>query len=224
MGIISTARNRYTVILHRSMLLLTCMYVAPAYSVQLSTLSANGEVASQNWKALHDAQIVKQAQDFSCGAASLATLLNGFYGSALTEAQILKDMNKTDMMANFDDMARVVNRYGFKAGGMALSYEQLAKLTVPVVVYLQLRGEDHFSVLKGISATHVHLADPSLGNRIFSKAQFLAMWETRDDEKLKGKILLVLPQDAKTTASIPDYFGPPTPSSLPVDILISRHH
>ena len=206
------------------MLLLFCMCIAPAYSVQLSTLSANGEVTSQSWKALRDAKIVKQAQDFSCGAASLATLLNGFYGLTLTEAKILKDMNKTDMMANFDDMARVVNRYGFKAGGMALSYGQLVKLTVPVVVYLQIRGEDHFSVLKGISATHVHLADPSLGNRIFSKAQFLAMWETRDDEKLKGKILLILPQDAKTMTSVTDYFSPPSPSSLPVDILISRRY
>jgi uncharacterized protein len=200
------------------------MYVAPAYSVQFSTLSANGKATSQNWKALRDAQIVKQAQDFSCGAASLATLLNGFYGLTLSEAQILKDMNKTDMMANFDDMARVVNAYGFKAGGVALSYEQLAKLTVPAVVYLQIRGEDHFSVLKGISASHVHLADPSLGNRIFSKSQFLAMWETRDDEKLKGKILLILPQDSKKTASIPDFFVPPTPSSLPVDMLISRRY
>lgn len=204
--------------------LLCTLLSALVHAAHLSTPSLNADILTQNWKARRDAQIVKQDEDFSCGAASLATLLNGFYGLSLTEAQILKDMNKNDMMANFDDMARVVNHYGFKAGGVALSYEQLAKLTVPVVVYLQIRGEDHFSVLKGISATHVHLADPSLGNRIFSKAQFLTMWETRDDEKLKGKILLILPQDAKTMASVPDYFSPPSPSSLPVDILISRRY
>lgn len=195
-----------------------------ANAAQLSTPSAHGEVAVQSWKALRDARVVKQDRDYSCGAASLATLLDEFYGLSLTEEQILKDMNKPDMMANFEDMARVANGYGFKAGGIALSYEQLSKLSVPVLVYLQNRGEDHFSVLRGISATHVQLADPSWGNRIFSRAQFLAMWETRADEKLKGKILLVLPQKAGTVAQRPDFFAPPTPSSLPIELLTGRRN
>lgn len=197
---------------------------ASAHAAQLTTLSARGEVAAQSWKELRDAHVVKQDSDFSCGAASLATLLNEFYGLSLTEEQILKDMNKPDMMANFDDMARVVNRYGFNSGGVALSYEQLSKLIVPVVVYLQHRGEDHFSVLRGISATQVQLADPSWGNRIFSKAQFLAMWETRDDEKLKGKILLVLPQKADVFMPRSEFFAPPTSSSLAIEILTDRRN
>jgi predicted double-glycine peptidase len=160
---------------HFSFILLCGISVLPAHAAQLSTLSARGEVATQSWKEQRDAHVVKQDRDYSCGAASLATLLNEYYGLSLTEEQILKDMNKPDMMANFEDMARVVGGYGFKSGGVALSYEQLSKLTVPVVVYLQHRGEDHFSVLRGISATQVQLADPSWGNRIYSKAQFLAM-------------------------------------------------
>lgn len=175
----------------------------------------------QSWKARRDAQVVKQNQDFSCGAASLATLLNSCYGQALSEAQILKDMDKPDMMANFEDMSRVVNRYGFKAGGVALSYEQLSKLTVPAVVYLQVKGNDHFSVLRGISTSHVQLADPSMGNRTFSKAQFQEMWETRDDVKLKGKILLVLPLEAAATKNA-DFFAPPSPSVLPYQALMSQ--
>ena len=210
--------------LNRVALFLLCgMYAASAYSAQISTLTAKGEVPVQSWKSLRDVRVVKQDLDYSCGAASLATLLNEFYGLSLTEPQILKDMNKQDMLANFEDMARVVSRYGFKAGGVALSYEQLSKLTVPVVVYLHHRGQDHFSVLRGISATHVQLADPSWGNRIFSKPQFLEMWETRDDEKLKGKILLVLPQNAQTSTQHPDFFTPPTPSGLPLEVLVTQH-
>ncbi|KAF0203001.1 MAG: bacteriocin resistance [Gallionellaceae bacterium] len=197
---------------------------ASAHAAQLTTLSVRGEVTVQSWKALRDAHVVKQDSDYSCGAASLATLLNEFYGLSLTEEQILKDMNKPDMMANFGDMARVVNRYGFKSGGVALSYEQLAKLTVPVLVYLQHRGEDHFSVLRGISATQVQLADPSWGNRIFSKGQFLAMWETREDEKLKGKILLVLPQKADVFMPRSEFFAPPTSSSVAIEILTDRRN
>lgn len=198
--------------------------LASAHAAQLTTLSARGEVDVHSWKELRDAHVVKQDRDYSCGAASLATLLNEYYGLSLSEEQILKDMNKPDMMANFDDMARVVNRYGFKSGGVALSYEQLSKLTVPVVVYLQHRGEDHFSVLRGISASQVQLADPSWGNRIFSKAQFLAMWETREDEKLKGKILLVLPQKADVFIRRSEFFAPPTSGSLAIEILTDRRN
>lgn len=205
-------------------LLLCGVNLLSAHAAYLATPSAHGEVAMQSWKELRDAHVVKQDRDYSCGAASLATLLNEFYGLSLSEEQILTDMNKPDMMANFDDMTRVVNRYGFKSGGAALSYEQLTKLVVPVVVYLQHRGEDHFSVLRGISATHVQLADPSWGNRIFSRAQFLAMWETRADEKLKGKILLVLPQKANASVQHADFFASPSPSILPMEILTDRRN
>ena len=71
----------------------------------LTTPTLLGSVAVQSWKDRRDAQIVKQDLDYSCGAASLATILNGFYGEAITEAQILKAMNKEDGMASFSDMA-----------------------------------------------------------------------------------------------------------------------
>ncbi|MDO5102601.1 MAG: cysteine peptidase family C39 domain-containing protein [Lautropia sp.] len=86
--------------------------------------------------------------------------------------------------------------FGFKARGFAASWDQLVKLKLPVIVYVKYRKDDHFSVLRGISGNTVWLADPSLGNRTFSKAQFLKMWQTRDDKKapaLAGKFLAVLP-------------------------------
>jgi len=202
---------------------LCAAWATSTHAVYLATPNINGEVAAQSWKSRRDAQIVKQNEDFSCGAASLATLLNSYYGQSLTESQILKDMNKPDMMANFEDMARVVSRYGFKAGGMALSYEQLSKLTVPVVVYLQVKGNDHFSVLRGISPTHVQLADPSMGNRTFSKAQFQEMWETRSDANLKGKILLVLPQEVTATRNA-SFFTAPSGNFLPLQAMVSSRH
>lgn len=192
-----------------------------ALPAQLVTHSTILEVNTLSWKTIRDAHVVKQNFDFSCGAASLTTILNEFYGLSLTEKQILVDMHKQDYMANFEDMARVVNNYGFKAGGIALGYEQLTKLTMPVVVYLRHKNQDHFSVLRGISQAHVQLADPSWGNRIFSKNQFLDMWETRDDEKFKGKILLVLPKDHETDEPIHAFFDPPTPNTLGVEMLIT---
>lgn len=162
----------------------------------LSSEVVKGQIPVKSWKTLRDRQIVKQDQDYSCGAASLATLLNGFYGQKLTEEQLLKAMDKGDARASFDDMARALPKFGFRAQGFAASWEQLARLKMPVVVYIKVRKDDHFSVLRGISGNTVWLADPSLGNRTYSRAQFLDMWQTRDGKdphELAGKFLAVLP-------------------------------
>ncbi|MDO4683016.1 MAG: C39 family peptidase [Lautropia sp.] len=165
-------------------------------AVLLATHSIAGQVPVKSWKTLRDQKIVKQDQDFSCGAASLATLLNQFYGQNTTEEAILKAMAKEDGMASFEDMARVMPGFGFRAQGFAASWEQLTRLKIPVVVYVKHRKDDHFSVLRGIDANTVWLADPSLGNRTYSRAQFLEMWQTREDKKapaLAGKFLAILP-------------------------------
>jgi len=207
-------------ITHRKSLLILLAvfaFIAPrSYAedlLYLETISAQGHVRIQSWKTLRDKNIVKQDKDFSCGGASLATLLNEFYGQNVTEEALLKVMDKGDLRASFEDMQRALPQFGFKAQGFAASYEQLTKLKTPVVVYLKHRKDDHFSVLRGIDANTVWLADPSLGNRTYSREQFLEMWETRKDDQtnaeLKGKILAVLP--AKTEIVSADNFFTKTP-------------
>lgn len=165
---------------------------AVASGALLVTHSAAGVVPVKSWKALRDHRVVKQDLDYSCGAASLATLLNEQYGQNLSEEQLLKAMDKGDGRASFADMSRALAQFGFKAQGFAATYEQLARLKMPVIVYVKHRKDDHFSVLRGIDGDTVWLADPSLGNRTYSRAQFEAMWNTRDGE-LAGKFLAVLP-------------------------------
>lgn len=165
----------------------------------VQTQSAVGQVRVKSWKTLRDTGIVKQDLDYSCGAASAATLLNSFYGQRVSEKAFLKAMGEEDGMASFEDMAKAMPKFGFKAQGFAASWEQLRQLKIPVIVYVKYRKDDHFSVLRGISGDTVWLADPSLGNRTFSKAQFLQMWQTRKDGKapeLAGKLLAVLPAKA----------------------------
>lgn len=172
--------------------------------VLLATHSTQGLIPVRNWKNLRDERIVKQDLDYSCGAASLATLLNGYYGQDVTEKELLIAMDKQDGRASFDDMARALAQHGFKAQGFAASWEQLVRLKMPVVVYLKHRKDDHFSVLRGISADAVWLADPSLGNRTYSRAQFMKMWHTRADmenAELVGKFLAVLPDGNGAQAS-----------------------
>lgn len=182
-------------------------------NLSLHTQTANIRIPIKSWKTLRDARIVKQDLDYSCSAASLATLLNEFYGQSITEEALLKAMDKGDLRASFEDMQKTLPQFGFKAQGFAASYEQLMKLKAPVVVYLKHRKDDHFSVLRGIDENTVWLADPSLGNRTYSKTQFLEMWQTRGDKdnaELEGKFLAVLPNNEGITAG--DDFFTKTPN------------
>ncbi|SMN16446.1 bacteriocin resistance protein, putative [uncultured Candidatus Thioglobus sp.] len=90
----------------------------------------NIEVGTKTWKDLRDEKIVKQDKDYSCGAASMATLLNEFYNQSFTEIELLKAMDKGDGSASFDDMAKALPQFGFRAVGYALSFEQLSKLKI----------------------------------------------------------------------------------------------
>ncbi len=66
-------------------------------------------------------------------------------------------------------MTRALPLFGFKAEGFAANWDQLTRLKIPVIVYLKHRKNDHFSVLRGINKDTVLLADPSMGNRTYSR-------------------------------------------------------
>lgn len=180
---------------------------AHAESAQFVTHSTRGTVSIKSWKSMRDTGVVKQDLDHSCGAASLATLLNSYYDQNLTEEALLKAMDKGDGRASFDDMARALPQFGFRAQGFAASWEQLVRLRMPVILYVKHRKDDHFTVLRGISGDTVWLADPSLGNRTYSRAQFLSIWQTRTgvNDGLAGKFLAVLPAGTPSP-SMDDFF------------------
>ena len=80
----------------------------------------------------------------------------------------------------------------YRAVGIAIGWESLKELKIPVIAHLNYKGQDHFSVLKNIDSTHVHLADPSWGNRKLSHARFKKVFHTRKDSDYFGSILIIL--------------------------------
>lgn len=169
----------------------------------------NTRVPVRDWYSMQGEGVVKQDYDYSCGAASLATILNSYYGMNLSELQLLDAMEQEDDKASFAELSKVLKLYDFKGVGLALSFEQLQSIQVPPVVYLEHRGQPHFSVLKGIGSDgRVALADPAWGNRILLKSQFMKMWRTRNHETLVGKVLVVIPNNA-APASRSSFFAPP---------------
>ena len=79
----------------------------------LNSPTAHIRIPIQSWKTQRDSRIVKQDLDYSCSAASLATLLNEFYGQSVTEEALLKAMDKGDLRASFEDMQKALPQFGF---------------------------------------------------------------------------------------------------------------
>ncbi|MCI4052554.1 cysteine peptidase family C39 domain-containing protein, partial [Klebsiella pneumoniae] len=100
--------------------LLACVVVSLSYRLNAAPMFNDnpvvyGKIKVQSWKERRDFNIVKQDLDFSCGAASVVTLLNNFYGQKLTEEDVLKKLDKEQMPASFEDMRRIMPDLGFEA-------------------------------------------------------------------------------------------------------------
>lgn len=130
------------------------------------------------------ANIERQHTDFSCGAAAVATILRYSYGQATNERWVMDGM-----MAMADpnqvkrygfsmlDMKQYVQMLGMRARGYRLSDEKLRQVRVPTIVLLNIRGYQHFAVLRAIDKQdRVYLADPALGNRVMTFKEFKNSW------------------------------------------------
>ncbi len=149
-------------------------------------------------RAERDAGLVKQGYDYSCGAASLATLLtyglNDPVGEDTILRQLIEPLSPDDLIAlqqkglSLFDLQQLAVRRGHKAQGFRIDRSQLAKLSYPVIVFIKPHGYQHFAVFKGFHGGRVHLADPSLGNVRMPLYRFLHIWA---DELVQGVIFAV---------------------------------
>jgi len=129
------------------------------------------------------ADLVQQKTDFSCGAASLATILRQAYWLDVTEAQIIEGM-----LAHSDpnlvrvqgfsmlDMKRYVESIGMRARGYRVTPETLTSVAIPVIVLMDIRGYKHFVVMQKAEKDWVYIGDPVLGHRRFKFDDFVKGW------------------------------------------------
>ena len=103
-----------------------------------------------SWQEIRDKGVVKQQLDYSCGAASLATLLgllstleNSNSSQTYTETQILKLIKRKDA-SSFADLKRVAEYLGYRAIGYKVTLNQLTALKIPVIVFLEHFKNPHF--------------------------------------------------------------------------------
>lgn len=161
-------------------------------------------VPVKSFKTLRDENLVKQAYDYSCGAAALATILTYGLGDKVTEQEVLSEAMTSLSREDYNlrkkeglsllDLQHVSMVRGHKAQGFRLSPGYLSQLARPVMVFIRPRDYEHFAVLKGVRGDNVYLADPSLGNVRMPMYRFLDMWL---DESGKGIILAVERSDGR---------------------------
>jgi uncharacterized protein len=127
--------------------------------------------------------VVQQEYDYSCGSASLATLLTHHYADPVTEREVFERMYEAGDREKIQaegfsllDMKRYLEHRGYLADGFRISLDRLIAAGVPSIVLLDDAGYLHFVVVKGVSARDVLLGDPAKGRRLMSRDAFEASW------------------------------------------------
>jgi predicted double-glycine peptidase len=167
------------------------LYIDPAHQVEVRQIvKPSSEIQFE--------RVIKQAHDFSCGSAALATFLNYDLGEELSERQVIRgmlqygDSEKIRKRRAFSllDMKKFVSVLGYKGVGYKAEIEDLKTLGHPCILPIKIFEYRHFVVFKGIYEGHIFLADPWQGNISFTLPEFQNMW-------YQNVILVISPEGAK---------------------------
>lgn len=166
----------------------------------------------ENWMSLRTRNVVMQDEDFSCGAAALATLLRFYWGYDVSEAELLDlidslltDEEYADRVENglsMTDLRRAAVEAGFLASLRQIEPDALAELKIPVIVRIVKHDYEHFVVYRGMAGDRVFLADPLRGNVRLPLAEFKRQWN--------NIVLAVVDPAAPLPAASPPLVDPAT--------------
>jgi predicted double-glycine peptidase len=143
--------------------------------------------------------VIRQKYDFSCGSAAIATLLSYHYGTPTKETAVFSDMwehgDKQKIQEDgfsMLDMQQYLARLGFQSNGYRSTLSRVIEANVPGVVLLNFGGYMHFVIVEGVRNGRVLIADPALGTRALTTAEFEKDWNgiffvvLNDPQKARG--------------------------------------
>ena len=156
------------------------------------TSVANDVFRVKSFHELKYKDVIQQTFEESCGASSLATLMN-LYDTNVTEKDLLHDLNSTNAV-NFLDLHKIALKNGFRAKGYNITKKIFEQLGFPVIArVLRHSNYPHFIVVYNLQGDFILVLDPNNGKRIMSKSEFYSIWNKEDN----GYILVVLPHNLK---------------------------
>lgn len=163
--------------------------IARGEDIAFAGVLPNGTLLKKNVESMHAARyrhVVRQQTDYSCGAASLATLLKYAYGLEVDETTVIEGMMGVadpnvvqERGFSLLDIKRYVESLGLRGRGYRVDESRLGTLRVPGLILMDVNSFRHFVVLKRVDDDMVELADPMLGNRRLPVKELLDAWPSR---------------------------------------------
>ncbi|EHT2733701.1 C39 family peptidase, partial [Campylobacter coli] len=141
-------------------------------------LSAKAEWVVKSYQEIKNERVIRQTYEESCGASSLATLLNILDDQKkFDELELLKIMSGQELytdMVSFADLNDAVKKLGFQSNSYQINRENLDKLVnIPMLVKIEDDPRfPHFVVIINHKGNYLQVLDPSHGEYISSKNQF----------------------------------------------------
>lgn len=159
----------------------------------LSPLFLKAEFVVKSYQEIKNEKVIRQNYEESCGAASLATLINILDDSNLTELDLLKAMSGQQLytdMVSFADLNDAVKKLGFQSKSYKIDRKILESImSVPILVKIEDDPRfPHFVVIINHKGNYLQIFDPSYGEYISSKREFYSVW----DRYNKGGFALIV--------------------------------
>lgn len=127
-----------------------------------------------------------QGQDYSCGAAALATMGRFYFGDDITEQDVLdrstKLLTKEQLIdrhengLSMNDLFEISKDLGYLGVVYRLPMEKIPELKAPVIVRIEKRGYKYFVVLRGSIGDRIHIADSLRGSIRVPADVFMREW------------------------------------------------
>jgi len=180
---------------NKNIIYIIILIISLCLGSRVSVCASNFKILSM--KELKEVDMIRQTHEYSCGAASLATLMNMFGTEKVSEIDILKSVfgeklpvekvkvGKKDIYKlralNLEDLKKVAESMNFKVVALEalnnFEFNTIIKLK-PAIVRLKLYDEKlHFVVIKDVYENWVYISDPAYGNFRVPIRQFLKFWE-----------------------------------------------
>ncbi|ECL3871772.1 peptidase C39 [Campylobacter vulpis] len=159
----------------------------------LLPLFLKAEFVVKSYQEIKNEKVIRQNYEESCGAASLATLINILDDSNLTESDLLKAMSGQQLytdMVSFADLNDAVKKLGFQSKSYKIDRKILESIiSVPILVKIEDDPRfPHFVVIINHKGNYLQILDPSYGEYISSKREFYSVW----DRYKKGGFALII--------------------------------
>ncbi|AWI33636.1 C39 family peptidase [Helicobacter apodemus] len=159
-------------------------------------LALKAEFILKSYQEIRNEKVIRQTYEQSCGASSLATLINLIDNQKLSELDLLKVMSEKELttdMVSFLDLEEAVKKLDFKSDSFRINEQVLDKLiNIPLLVKIEDDPRfPHFVIIINYQGDFLKVLDPSFGEYISSKREFYSIW---DRENKGGYALVVVPK------------------------------